>query len=49
VIAIGTNQSGELENKWLMAQVDLDTKNSSFGKIQMCGTMPGLSSCSPGG
>jgi len=49
VIAVGTNQSGELENKWLMAQVDLDTKNSSFGQIQMCGTMPGLSSCSPGG
>ena len=49
VIAIGTNQSGELENKWIMAEVDLDTKNSSYGQIKFCGNIKDLTiPCNPG-
>ena len=48
VIAIGKAGSG-LDNQRLLAEVDLDSKNSDFGVIQMCGTMPGLPKCSPGG
>ena len=48
VIAKGKAGSG-LDNQQLLAEVDLDTKNSSFGQIKMCGTMPGLPKCSPGG
>ena len=36
----------------LLAEVDLDPQNKltgRLGKINICGTMPGLSSCSPGG
>jgi len=49
VTAVGTAEGGDLKSLRLIASVDLDTQNSGFGQIKMCGTMPGLAPCSPGG
>ena len=49
VTAIGTTEGGDLKGQKLIASVDLDTQNSGFGQIKMCGTMPGLGPCNPGG
>ena len=40
------------DENFLLAEVDLDPQNKltgRLGKIKICGTMPGLSSCNPGG